>query len=861
MAFAQKHDNGDIIYHEGDKGYSAYVLKEGVVELFKGGSKIPYATLSSGDVFGEKGMVDGGKRSETAVAATGILLEVLTQNELVAYLKENPDLTVGLMKRMAERENSIQPKEDKAADVAFEVLHEDGHKTKHEPANALVPTSQSANAISTDVRSKPKKKKRGLGEAVRTLFVRHQIMNKLKSNIPTVIICKLTNDDGDKYRKSLQACFEEVQGMIVRFPENDDAIGAPVFDGVSENLGDKVESFQETAEKQAQKLFKDEHGDVVIWGGKRGDFLEIYITVADDNVSGLKTYLKPLSLPENLNADAFAFVKAVAISNIGNSRANSMKNNLPMYLEMAKRVVVHVPAKLDNKSEIDNLVCYADVAFELGKINASWFNVAAEFYMTALKLIKKENKVEYTYVNYQVALILSAKAGRTKQHKLLHQAIEYCGYALETADYRYYPQSFATIKVMLGKLLFKSGLMNADEKELKEAISAYQSGLKYYNRLEYPMQWAEAIELLAQALRHYGEYINSSAAIEQAISLCSSAVEIRSKKKYPLLWADSKNSLGLTQFMMGVHTGKREHYKEASNAFHEALSVYNSHDAKKRAAMAEKNLVKAETMYSSTPSENEKAFDTLGGGVSVSLSADALAAASSRNKQGTEPKTTIGVKGLRKANVASVDASVSSGFYDGEKNVYGEYIPSKHRKKHPEYLDKTDKHHEADRMGIMVGDLPWQEDQYYKKPYFESETPVPVQDTVPISPLTSTATDKYIESTISAEREKQIDRGFGKSSAYTLADSLSDRTSYATVVNESQDVEEERRTMSVEEQQNSLEKIAKQNVENIHGHAKEHSDLISKVKSLSPKQIDDILDKMGTSADTMHPTSFENEKQ
>ncbi|MCP4394258.1 MAG: Crp/Fnr family transcriptional regulator [Alphaproteobacteria bacterium] len=890
MAFTEKHDGQDIIYHEGDKSYSAYILKKGVIELFKGAaSGRSFARLNAGDVFGEMGMVDGGVRSETSVAATEVMLEVLTQKELVERLKQQPDLTVNLMKRMGERMRaSDDTAQRSASDVPFEVLHEEGQKALPSSFNAPVLVSSSNKSI-----SKPAiktMKKRGLGEVLRTLFVRRQILNKIKSNTPTVIICKLNNDEGDKYRKSLQACFEEIQGMIVRFPENDNAIGESVFDGsASADLANNVESFEVTAEKQAKKLFQREKGDVVIWGGKRGEFLELYITVEGSPAAGLDTYLKPLTLPESLNADTYAFVKAVALGKITNPRANAMKNSLPMYLEMAKRIVVHVPAKITNKNEVDNIVCYADVAFGIGLLNPSWFSVAAEFYMTALKLITKKDEIEYTYINYQVALILNSKAGRTRQHKLLKQAIEYCGYALETADYRHFPHSYATIKIMLGKLSFKLSLMNADEKELKEAISSYQSGLKYFNRLEHPMQWAEVIDLLAQALRHYGEQINSSSAIDQSISLCTAALEIRTKKKYPLLWASTKNNLGLTQFMMGVHSGNSEFYKDASNSFHEALSIYNTHNDKKHAAATEKNLIKAETMYSSQPSKSD--FILTGkDGVSVSLSAAALASATTaaskttptpKTKAPSSPKTSVGVKGLRAAKAQSVPQSIEPQntineakpeLYDGERNVFGEPLPPLSERKHPTYLDKIEAHHGKDHMGVMIGDLPWTEDDYAKKPNAADEMYKPVQDVDMLVSSPLSASDRYVESTINAEKNRQVNRGFGKSSAYTLADSLSETVTYSSFADEKLSVAVEKRFVNkpntprpqlqprqtAEQQKNHLENLVKKQS------SAKSEDVLTK-NNVNPRGIpadvlNDIIKGGDFGSETLHPQSFEDDK-
>lgn len=61
---------GDIIFREGDQGSVAYIVQNGVVDLWCG--KVQIAELRQNAIFGEMALIDGAPRMATARARTDV---------------------------------------------------------------------------------------------------------------------------------------------------------------------------------------------------------------------------------------------------------------------------------------------------------------------------------------------------------------------------------------------------------------------------------------------------------------------------------------------------------------------------------------------------------------------------------------------------------------------------------------------------------------------------------------------------------------------------------------------------------------------------------------------------------------------
>jgi len=78
------HEAGDVIFREGTKAESCYVITQGKVRIFKRSHK----SDNTGEFLGEMAMLSGERRSASAVAVTRVKAIVIDHAEFVALLRE-----------------------------------------------------------------------------------------------------------------------------------------------------------------------------------------------------------------------------------------------------------------------------------------------------------------------------------------------------------------------------------------------------------------------------------------------------------------------------------------------------------------------------------------------------------------------------------------------------------------------------------------------------------------------------------------------------------------------------------------------------------------------------------------------------
>jgi CRP-like cAMP-binding protein len=90
---------GDIIFREGTKTGSCFLITEGKVRILKKskkGESLPLAIIKPGEFLGEMAMLSGERRSASAVAATKVKSIVITHAEFVALLKAQHPFAIRL---------------------------------------------------------------------------------------------------------------------------------------------------------------------------------------------------------------------------------------------------------------------------------------------------------------------------------------------------------------------------------------------------------------------------------------------------------------------------------------------------------------------------------------------------------------------------------------------------------------------------------------------------------------------------------------------------------------------------------------------------------------------------------------------
>ena len=103
-AFTQHLEPGDLLFREGDRGTSMYVLGSGRIRLYltsPDGVETTVAMLEAGATFGELAVFDRGPRSASAVAEEAAVVVGIPAQAVRASYRADPDLSDNLLRSLA----------------------------------------------------------------------------------------------------------------------------------------------------------------------------------------------------------------------------------------------------------------------------------------------------------------------------------------------------------------------------------------------------------------------------------------------------------------------------------------------------------------------------------------------------------------------------------------------------------------------------------------------------------------------------------------------------------------------------------------------------------------------------------------
>lgn len=90
----------EYVFYQGDPGLGIYLIREGEIEIKrtgKNGDTLSLAHLGKGDFFGELALVDGEKRSASAIAKTDTKLAVIFKPDLDEFIDRFPKKGVKIL--------------------------------------------------------------------------------------------------------------------------------------------------------------------------------------------------------------------------------------------------------------------------------------------------------------------------------------------------------------------------------------------------------------------------------------------------------------------------------------------------------------------------------------------------------------------------------------------------------------------------------------------------------------------------------------------------------------------------------------------------------------------------------------------
>jgi len=95
----------EYIFYQGDPGLGMYIIQEGQVAIFRqtdNDKRIHIVTLEKGDFFGELALIDGEKRSASAVASLDSKIAVIFKPDLEDYIDKLPKKGIKILKGISE---------------------------------------------------------------------------------------------------------------------------------------------------------------------------------------------------------------------------------------------------------------------------------------------------------------------------------------------------------------------------------------------------------------------------------------------------------------------------------------------------------------------------------------------------------------------------------------------------------------------------------------------------------------------------------------------------------------------------------------------------------------------------------------
>src|SRR5438132_12617372 len=101
----RRHPSGTVLFREGDRGQTMYVIRSGRVNIWKriGDTEITLAVLGPGEFFGEMALLEGLPRSAGATVLEDATLVEVDQQSFETLLRKNSEVALRLLRRLSSR--------------------------------------------------------------------------------------------------------------------------------------------------------------------------------------------------------------------------------------------------------------------------------------------------------------------------------------------------------------------------------------------------------------------------------------------------------------------------------------------------------------------------------------------------------------------------------------------------------------------------------------------------------------------------------------------------------------------------------------------------------------------------------------
>jgi CRP/FNR family cyclic AMP-dependent transcriptional regulator len=106
IIYINTYDKGEVVFQEGDKGDSLYVVLKGQVKVClydEDGREYILAAIGKDGFFGELALIDELPRSANVITLENSELLIIKRHEFTRLLMENPTITISILKVLSRR--------------------------------------------------------------------------------------------------------------------------------------------------------------------------------------------------------------------------------------------------------------------------------------------------------------------------------------------------------------------------------------------------------------------------------------------------------------------------------------------------------------------------------------------------------------------------------------------------------------------------------------------------------------------------------------------------------------------------------------------------------------------------------------
>jgi CRP/FNR family transcriptional regulator len=106
VAVPRSFNAGEVVFHEGDRSDTCYVVRTGRVRAVRehaGGRHLTLATMGPGDIFGELAIFDEEERSATIETVEDSEVVAILSGDMRRMLRDHPDIAVKLLAALSRR--------------------------------------------------------------------------------------------------------------------------------------------------------------------------------------------------------------------------------------------------------------------------------------------------------------------------------------------------------------------------------------------------------------------------------------------------------------------------------------------------------------------------------------------------------------------------------------------------------------------------------------------------------------------------------------------------------------------------------------------------------------------------------------